>query len=205
MLRMPVATKTLLFICIAQAGFSSEFRFKEVCLAVDMEKQELYSPGFPLRYGSPFLLVPAPFATPELTDAEDRQGIGVFYLPINEGKLTRRLDDRDRSDPGDCIEEPHAFGLVQVSVDPLHTPKSTDPVTCAASDIKIDLVPEDITVPLKIRCPGDMSTGACWASYYLNQNWEARFLVLPSDLVEWRRITGLVGAFFESEIAVCSP
>jgi hypothetical protein len=202
---MPAATKSLLFICIAQAGFSSEFRFQDVCLAVDMEKHEFYSPGFPLRYGSPFLLVPAPFATPDLTDAEDRQGIGVFYLPINERKLARRLDDRDRSNPGDCIEAPYAFDLVQVSDDPLHKPKGTDPVTCAASDTKVDLMPEEKTVPLVIRCPGDMRTGACWASYYLDQNWEARFLVSPGDLSEWRMIVSLVNIFFENELERCIP
>ena len=205
MLRRPVAIKTLVFVCIAQAGFPSGFRFQDVCLAVDMEKHEFYSPEYFLRFGSPFLLIPAPFVTPELTDEEDREGIGVFYHPINERKLTRRLDGRDRSDVGDCVETPYAFGLVHVSEDPRHTPKSTDPVTCAASDMKIDLAPEDITVPLEMRCPGDMRTGACWASYYLNENWEARFLISPDDLVEWRGFVRLVGAFFESEIAVCTP
>lgn len=200
-----VVLTTLAFVCIAQAGFPSEFRFRGVCLAVDLDKHEFYSSGSALRFGSPFLLVPAPFATPELTDAEDREGIGVFYLPINERNLIRRLEERDRSEPGDCVETPYAFDLVRVSDDPLYTPGSTDPVTCAASDINVDLVPEDITVPLEVRCPGDMRTGACWASYYLNESWEARFLISPGDLVEWRGIVRRVRAFFESEIAVCTP
>lgn len=205
MLRVSIATTALFSASVAQAGALSEYRFSDVCLAADLERVEFYSPGFPLRSGSPFFLVPAPFATPELTDAEDRLGIGVFYSPITPRNWTQRLEDRDRSAPGDCIETPHGFGLVRVSQDPLHTPKSTDPITCAASDTKVDLVPEDKTIPLEIRCPGDMRTGACWASVYLDQNWEARFLVSPKDVPEWRTITGFVEAFFDSELQLCTP
>lgn len=205
MLHVSIAAQVLFFASFALAVCASEFRFDDVCLDVDMDKHELYSPSFPTRFGSPFLLVPAPYATPELTDAEDRTGVGVFYRPITKRNWTHRLERRERTNPGNCIETPHGFGLAQVQDDPLHEPKSTDPIICAASDTKVDLVPEDKTVPLEIRCPGDMRTGACWASYYLNQNWEARFLVSPDDLPEWRRIIRLIDTFFESELEVCTP
>ncbi len=204
-MRTLIAITAVLFALTAQAGGPSKFRFSDVCLAVNLDRHEFYNPFSPTAFGSPFLLVPAPFATPALTDAETRMGIGVFYLPITERKWARRLEDRKRSDPGDCVEAPYAFGLVQVSQNPLHEPKSTDPITCAASDIKVDLAPEDTSIPLELRCPGDMQTGACWASYYLDQDWEARFLVSPDDLPEWRRIVTLVDVFFDDELEICTP
>ncbi|MEM6610172.1 MAG: hypothetical protein AAF689_16530 [Pseudomonadota bacterium] len=200
-----VASAAIALASVAQADTLSAFRFDGVCLAVNLDENELYSPGFALRSGSPFLLAPAPYATPELTDAPDRTGIGVFYRPITDRDRARRLADRERSEPGDCIETPFDFGLARVTDDPAHTPRGTDPITCAASDIQIDLVPEATDIPLDMRCPGDMRTGSCWASYYLDENWEARFLISPEYLAEWPTFLRLVETFFDTEIQPCTP
>ena len=101
MLRLLIAIRVLFFTTLAQAVEPREFRFSDVCIALDRKKHELYTPGFALRSGSLFRLIPAPFATPKLTDAEDSQGIGLFYLSITDRSWTRRFEERYRAIPRD--------------------------------------------------------------------------------------------------------
>ncbi len=194
----------LLVVLAAVPADARKFRFDDVCLSVDMRQHEYYSSANRIVFGSPFLLIPAPYPTPELTDDEDRTGLGVYFSPITERQRERRITRRDRSDPGDCIETPYGFGLVEVSDDPLHQPKSTDPITCAAVSTHTDLVPEDINVPVEIDCPGPGRAGACWGSYFLEQDFEARVLISREDVPEWRVIGDIVQTFFNNEVEVCT-
>ncbi len=179
---------------------------KAICLSHEAGEVEAYLEGRASPFGNASrFLVPAPYLTPEKTDDPGRTGIGAAYFPVSDLNYAARTKARTDPPPGACLEEPFDHGLISLKTNEDYKPDGQVPARCRVRPLDLRLVPEDKFMPLAMRCPLSPRTGACEASYYMGNGWEAQFLVSVGDIPEWEDHVQRVTDFFESKFEECEP
>ncbi len=179
---------------------------KAICLSHEAGEVEAYLEGRASLFGGPpIFLVPAPYLTTEKTDDPKRTGIGASYFPVSDLTYAGRIKDRTNPPPGDCLEEPFDHGLISLKTNENYRPKGQVPARCRVLPLDLQLVPEDKSIPLAMRCPLMPRTGSCRASYYMGNGWEAQFLVSVGNVPEWEDHVQRVTDFFENSLEECEP
>lgn len=198
-------------IALAVSGASAkEIRYEyqkggeKICLSHQKGDVEFYLKGRASPFGNaPRFLVPAPYLTPEKTDDPDRAGIGAWYTPVNELDYNSRIDRRQNPKPGACLETDFRYGLMSLLENEDYKPKGIVAPSCYVGQLSLSLVPNDMAIPFSIKCPLPPRGGACRASYFMGNGWEAQFLVSLDDLPNWEDHLLRVTEFFETKLQIC--
>ncbi|AZQ67323.1 hypothetical protein EF888_09410 [Silicimonas algicola] len=179
---------------------------KAICLSHEAGDVDFYLKGRASPFGNaPRFLVPAPYLTPDIMDDPVRTGIGAAYFPLDDLTYAGRIRERTNPPPGACLEEPFDHGLISLKTNEDYNPQEQVPARCRVLPLDLQLVPEDKSIPLAMRCPLSPRTGACEASYHMGNGWEAQFLVSVGDIPEWEDHVQRVTDFFENSLEECEP
>lgn len=189
---------------VAASDETIQYSIKGNCLAHEAGAVEFYTPNRPTRGGKPLFLVPAPYPTVSKGDADDRTGIAVSYAPVSEAKFAKRTELRINPAPGACLEQAFENGLARLATDPDYKPEGITIGRCIARlSPHIKLVPQDTSIPLRLRCLSEPQAVSCQASYFMDNGWEAKILFRRSDLADWQTMLALASDYFEQNLQDC--